>query len=41
MNNLGSVQVLHHYVRGVGGLATIDDSDDAFRGKNQNDDVIL
>ena len=29
---LGSIQVLHHQVRGAGGLNENDDIDDAFRG---------
>ena len=29
---LGSVQVIHHQVRGVGGLDQNDDNNDAYRG---------
>ena len=35
---LGSVQVLRHRIRGVGGPASIADADDP---QNQNDDVTL
>ena len=41
MSELGTVHILCHRVRGVGGPDTNDDIDDALRGgDHQNDDVL-
>ena len=41
---LGTIHILHHHVRGVGGPGTNDDIDDAlrvgWRGLSQNDGVL-